>query len=105
MGDLFTGCRKGYFPMITSTYLGRGTFLNGEQVSGKKPLNASAQDEEVHRPLFGHGDYGCNFVMVQRCNPLRDSNEDTLVQAVGCHVNIGTFLKFRINDKDACFGF
>ena len=44
-------------------------------------------------------------MMVQRCDPPRDSNEDTLVQAVGSHVNIGTFLKFRINDEDACFGF
>ena len=104
-GRVISRMQKGLFPH-ENQYNGRGNFLNGEQVFWRK-ASQCLWDEEVHGPVFGHGDHGCNFVMVQRCDPPRDSNEDTLnlVQAVGCHVNTGTFLKFRINDEDACFGF
>ena len=102
---LISRMHQGLFPHgYPNQYVGRGTFLNGREVYWRK-ASQSLWDEDVHAPVFGHGDLGCNFVLVQRCDPPRNSDEDTLVQAVGCHVTPGTLLKFKINDEEACFGF
>ena len=102
-GRVINKMQKGLFQHSTQ-FIGRGTFLNGEEVFWRKASQCS-WDEELHGPIFGHGDQGCNFVMIQRSDPPRNTAEDTLVQAVGCHVTPGCLLKFKINDEEACFGF
>ena len=96
---------KGIFPHGAPTqHVGHGSFLNGRQVFWRKGSQC-IWDEDLHAPLFGHADPGCNFVLLHRCDPDRNTGEDTLVHAVGCHVKKGNNIKFKINDEEACFGF
>ena len=85
-------------------HVGYGSFLNGREVFWRK-ASQTMWDEDLHSPLFGHADPGCNFVLLHRCDAARNSDEDTLVHAVGCHVTEGTMIKFQINNENAYFGF
>ena len=103
-GKLLFKFRKGLFPHNSQRVGAKGTLLNGREVYWRK-ASQCAWDEDLHGPIFGHDDPGCNFVMVQRCDGSRDTDEPTLVHGVGCHVKAGTMLKFKINDEVASFGF
>ena len=102
-GRVINSMKKGLFPH-ESQHVGYGTFLNGKQVFWRK-ASQKEWDEDLHAPLFGYNDPGCNFVLLQRADPARNSDESCLVHAVGCHVVPGTSVKFKINDEEACFGF
>ena len=96
----------GLFPQGRHQHrLGFGDVFNGENVYWRKASQA-LWDESFHGPLFGAGDAHCNFVLLEKCVPsAQDEDQRTLVHAVGCHVTRGTSIKFNMNGEAANFKF